>query len=180
MTLNFINVIPQCDDLKYRERDFDGTDTIAVHRIGKELGNDAIEICRRFIHDPAVARYTGGSVAYTFIVGETGTIWQCLPLGEVGAHARRWNRRAIGIACIGDFRVHVMPNTQRNQLVKLCAVLQFGFPRELQIKGHDELPGGSSNENKKCPGSFAYMNEIRRLVAMYPNIDRLKEMGLEL
>ena len=180
MTLNFVNVIDQCDDGKPVERDLEGIDTIAVHRIGKSLGEDAVTICRRFIDDPKVAKYTGGEVPYTFIISDEGTIWQCLPVSEIGAHARRWNAQALGVACIGDFRKHEMPPVQHKKLIKLCAALQFGFPNELVVKGHDELPGGSSDPDKRCPGDKLDMNEVRRLITLYPGIERLREMGIEL
>ena len=181
MNLKFTDVIKQCDDGKHRTREpLTDIDTIAVHRIGKSLGEDAITICRRFIDDPEVAKYTGGEVPYAFIigVGPGSTIWQCLPISEIGAHARRWNKQAIGVACIGDFRKHDMPDVQYAQLIKLLACLQFGFPRDLEIKGHDELPGASSDPNKKCPGDKLSMRAVRRSVWTYLEGDHLREMGI--
>ena len=179
MNIKFTDVIRQCDDGKPHVREpLTDIDTIAVHRVGKSLGEDAITICRRFIDDPDVARYTGREVPYGFIIGAGGTIWQCLPISDVGAHARRWNKRAVGVACIGDFRKHEMPTIQRGSLIKLLAVLQFGFPRDLAIKGHDELPGGSSNPNKKCPGDKLSMDAVRNSVWDYLDSEHLREMGL--
>ncbi len=183
MNLNFTNVISQCDDGKHRTRTpLIDIDTIAVHRIGKSIGEDAITICRRFIDDPEVAKYTGGEVPYGWIIGADAgsTIWQCLPISEGGAHARRWNKQAIGVACIGDFRKHEMPDVQYDQLVKLLACLQFGFPRDLEIKGHDELPGASSDPDKKCPGDKLPMNGVRRSVSMYLEGEHLRELGIVL
>lgn len=179
MNLEFTDVISQCDDGKHRIREPLATiDTIAVHRIGKSLGEDAITICRRFIDDPEVAKYTGGEVPYGFILGAGGTIWQCLPISEVGAHARRWNKQAIGVACIGDFREHMMPPFQYKRLIHLLACLQFGFPRDLEIKGHDELPGASSDPNKKCPGDKLPMQQVRDAVRTYLDGDHLREIGI--
>ncbi len=181
MNLNFTNVISQCDDGKHRTRTpLLDIDTIAVHRIGKSIGEDAITICRRFIDDPEVAKYTGGEVPYGWIIGAdpTETIWQCLPISEVGAHARRWNKQAIGVACIGDFRKHVMPSHQYAQLIKLLACLQFGFPRDLKIKGHDELPGASADPRKKCPGDLLPMQEVRNSVWDHLDGSHLAEMGI--
>lgn len=183
MNLNFTNVISQCDDGKHRTREpLTDIDTVAVHRIGKSLGEDAVTICRRFIDDPEVAKYTGGEVPYAFIIGADAgsTIWQCLPISEVGAHARRWNKQAIGVACIGDFRKHVMPSHQYAQLIKLLACLQFGFPRDLKIKGHDELPSASSDPNKKCPGDKLSMERVRSAVRAYLDDEHLREMGIML
>lgn len=179
MTLNLVNVIDQCDDGKPVERDHKGIDTIAVHRIGKSLGEDAVTICRRFIDDPAVAKYTGAEVPYTFIIGIKGRLWQCLPVSEIGAHARRWNAQAIGVACIGDFRKHEMPPIQFDKLIRLSAALQYAWPNVLQVKGHDELPGGSSDPNKRCPGDKLDMDHVRRLVASGSFLQRLSEMGIE-
>ncbi len=181
MILRLTNVVTQCDDGKPRERDIAAITTIAVHRVGVSLGEDAITICQRFIADPDVARYTGGQVPYTFIIGndEIGTIWQCLPLSEVGTHARRWSAPAIGVACIGDFRKHRPGDVQMKQLIRLCGYLAYAFPG-IVIKGHDELPGGSSDPNKQCPGKYLDMDELRHNVSLFPCIDRLKEAGIEI
>ncbi len=179
MNLKFTDVIKQCDDGKHRTRTpLLDIDTIAVHRIGKSLGEDAITICRRFIDAPEVAKYTGGEVPYGWIIGAGGTIWQCLPISEVGAHARRWNKQAIGVACIGDFRKHDMPTVQYHPLIKLLSCLQFGFPRDLEIKGHDELPGASSDPNKKCPGDKLLMQSVRDAVQAYLEGNHLRETGI--
>ena len=179
MNLNFTDVISQCDDGKHRDRvPFTDIDTIAVHRIGKSLGEDAVTICRRFIDDPEVAKYTGGEVPYGWIIGAGGTIWQCLAISDVGAHARRWNKQAIGVACIGDFRKHDIPEVQYKRLIHLLACLQFGFPRDLEIKGHDELPGASSDPNKKCPGDKLPMGAVRSSVRVYLEGSHLREMGI--
>ncbi len=181
MNLNFTNVISQCDDGKHHTRTpLLDIDTIAVHRIGKSIGEDAITICRRFIDDPEVAKYTGGEVPYGWIIGVGGTIWQCLPISEVGAHARRWNKQAIGVACIGDFRKHEMPDVQYGPLIQLLAALQFGFPRDLEIKGHDELPGASADPRKKCPGDKLPMHGVRGAVKAYLDGDHLRELGIVL
>ena len=181
MNLNFTDVISQCDDGKHRTRTpLLDIDTIAVHRIGKSLGEDAITICRRFTDDPEVAKYTGGEVPYGWIIGAGGIIWQCLPISEVGAHARRWNKQAVGVACIGDFRKHDMPGVQYDSLIKLLAALQFGFPRDLAIKGHDELPGASADPNKKCPGDKLSMSNVRQSVAAYLEGEHLRELGITL
>ena len=96
-----------------------------------------------------------------------GVIWQCLAVDDLGFHARQWSTPAIGVALIGDARKKAPSHKQRNALVDLLALLSMGFgidPFKV-IKGHDELPRGSSDPNKRCPGSLLPMNPLRADVA---------------
>ena len=167
------NVIAECDDGKPAERDLAVINTLAYHRVGIDkkynllLGLDAVTICQRFIHDPEVAKYTGAEVAYTFLIGgadglpeHDGVIWQCLPVADIGRHAGRWNIPAIGVGCIGDFRVDPPSKKQRASAIRLGSFLEECFGK-LDIRGHDELAGGSSDPNKKCPGAYFNMSTLR-------------------
>lgn len=193
MVLQIYDVISECDDGKPRERDLSAITTLAIHRVGIDklqnlvLGLDAVAICQRFISDPEVAKYTGAEVPYTFIIGGEhgdydGLIWQCLPISDVGAHARRWSTPAVGIACVGDFRVDPPSEAQRDSLVALCSVLEDCFG-DLEIRGHDELKGGSSDPNKKCPGDKLHMGALRRDIKHHELVElvgaRLVKEGIQ-
>lgn len=164
--MNLVDVIKQCDDGKPHVRDLAAIVTLAIHRIG--LGNDPIEVCRRFREDPEVAKYTGAENPYTFYVGPAGEIWQALPISDIGRHARRWNVQAIGIGVMGDFRKQAAPVAQVAALDRLCfeLITALDIPAD-QVKGHDELPGGSSDASKQCPGKHLSMTQLR---------DRLRSM----
>jgi hypothetical protein len=184
MTLTIINVIDLVDDGKPAPRNFDQCDTVAVHRCGKDLiygidlGDTAEEICAHFTgrndRYPDVAKATGGQLAYSLMIGGDlgdprwdGVIWQCLPVDDVGFHARRWSKPAIGVALIADPRKKPPSAKQRDALIDLLALLSvgFGFDPFKAIKGHDELPGGSGDPNKRCPGPLLPMNPLRADVA---------------
>jgi len=164
--MKVIDITKQVDDGKKRQRDFDAINRLVVHRVGRilnssgevvsSLGRTAEEICEAFLHDPAVAKYTGAEIAYTFIIEEGGTIKQCLPIDEVGAHARRWNEPGIGIALVGDFRHEHPSEPQYNAMIDLLAELARAWamdPRR-DISGHTELPNSTSSPGKTCPGSM--------------------------
>lgn len=168
----------------------DSIDTVVVHRVGKDLkygidlGDTGPEVSDHFTgrndEHPAVAKATGGQNAYTFMIGgdlcgaqNDGIVWQILPLFDAGAHAKRWNSRAVGIALIGDPRVKAPSITQRNSLVDLlvmvCGALKI-VPDDLPVgsrtatpglRCHDELKGSSSDPNKACPGGTVDMSQIR-------------------
>jgi hypothetical protein len=179
-----INIIEDCDDGKRSERSLDAVEALAVHRIGFDDWTQAqleaaspIEIARRFIDDPEVAKYTGGELAYTLLLDHKGVWWQCLRLGDTGKHARRWSVPAIGVGVIGDFRVRPPTPVQRAALVDGLARLahafgidplgRFGaYPTVPRLAGHDELPGGSADPKKRCPGKFLPMADLRRDVAL--------------
>jgi len=186
------NVTTDVDDGRHRQRDSGALNRIAVHRCGVDLvwdnliGYDAISICEAFTgRNPKwaeVAKATGGEIPYSFMIGGNlgpdefdGVIWQTLPVLEIGAHARRWNTTAIGVAMISDPRVRAVSDAQRQALIDLVSELCQAFKINPEgsdrsgvwyLAGHDELPGSSSDPNKRCPGKHAPMGELRASVAM--------------
>lgn len=156
-----IDCTKELDDGRHRERNEDQIDSLIIHRVGKDhrtkanLGDTGPEIALKFLHDPAIAKYTGGQNPYTFYIGKDGTIWQALPVDEVGNHARKWNKRGIGIACIGDFRDTAPSVEQFNACLNLCTYLLkcLGL-RHDAVGGHSEFGASATNSpNKECPGS---------------------------
>lgn len=185
-------VLAQLFDGRYLERDINAIKGIMVHRVGIDLkanpptivGRDALEICRAFQgqvkHLLDVARATGYQNPYTVIIGgdhagaeHDGTIWQAMPLDEVGWHARRWSPGYIGVACIGDFRVQPPSRRQRAALVFTLAVLcgRLGLDPYKHIKGHGEVPGAhdgtkAPGKPNACPGDLLDLDLVRDDVAL--------------
>lgn len=186
------NIIAQAFDGKYLERNLSAIQGLMVHRVGVDfrakppavIAYDALGICRAFQgQDPAwleAARATGYQNPYSVLIGGDcgpdtydGTIWQVLPLDEVGFHARRWSRGYLGIACIGDFRCKPPSKSQRSSLVFTLAVLcgRLGLQPYKHIKGHGEVPeahDGSKAPGKPgaCPGDLLDMHLVRDDVAL--------------
>jgi hypothetical protein len=179
-------------DGSHRRRDAHAIKRIAVHRCGVDLvwsnliGYDAITICDAFAdRDPhwvdTVAKATRCEIPYTLMLGGNlgpdeydGVIWQTLPMLEIGAHARRWNHVAIGVAVIADPRVRPLSDKQHANLVELLSDLTQAFkidPLAIDddgspfLAGHTELPGASKDPNKQCPGKYLPMANLRQQVA---------------
>lgn len=185
-------VIDQAFDGRYLERDLGAIKGIMVHRVGVDLtarpltviGHTALEICQVFQgkvkHLLDVARATGYQNPYTVMIGgdhvaadHDGTIWQVMPLDEVGWHARRWSPGYIGVACIGDFRVQPPSRRQRAALVFTLAVLcgRLGLDPYKHIKGHGEVPGAhdgtkAPGQPNACPGDLLDMLLVKDDVAL--------------
>ena len=174
---------------------------IAIHRTGVDtrtgviLGWDPQTILDHFKGEnpryPEVAAAVGRRIPYQFMVGgggcNDGTVWQCLGAkNEWGPHARGWSEKLISIAAIGDFRSGAMAPTpcQWTATADLVAVLASAFRLDPEaVYGHDELPGGSSNPAKQCPGDQWDMREFRKYVAgsmQCLSETHLIELGLEL
>ncbi len=154
------NVINQCDDGKPRSRKFETVDKLIVHRIGESLGTTGEEIAEAFRNTSkwAAGSYTGGEIPYHFIVRTDGTIDQCLTLGDHAPHARRWNASGLAVALIGDFRSIAPTPEQWDALTRFCGLwVLYG----LKLYGHDELPGGSKDPSKACPGVMLNMDTLR-------------------
>ncbi len=150
----------QCASPRTRPRKVEKIDLIVIHRC--DIAEDAVQTARVFIDDPAMKQYTGGMMPYTFYICKNGIIEQALPVGDLTPHARRWNARGLGVALSGDFREDRPTQAQMRALVMFCRMWS-GMGIE-QIKGHDELAGGSIDPDKSCPGRFLNMNQLRREV----------------
>lgn len=154
-----------------------------IHRIGEVCGRSVSEIARFFISGEG-APYTGGNMAYHYVVlGDC--VQQALPLEEQGYHARRWgNAHGIGVAIRGDFRFDRPTPLQWAMAASLCADLvpllrphsyevrdllpnhlRYGLP----VVGHGEVRGTFSRSSEKdqpngrnaCPGQHWDMRTFR-------------------
>ncbi len=192
--LPVVDVIARCRDKADQERGLDQLRGIMLHRVGidlkhkphsRVLGYTGPEVSDVFTgRDPAypdVAKATGGQNAYTFLIGgdcgpakHDGVVWQCLPLDEIGHHARRWSRGWIGVGWIADPRVRPLSAAARVAAVELCAALcnQFGWSPANRVRGHGEVEGAHGGEKAPgkpdaCPGlSVVELDAIRHDIAM--------------
>jgi N-acetyl-anhydromuramyl-L-alanine amidase AmpD len=167
MTLRVVNRILECMSGARPPRPISRISTIMVHRISAELGENAVELAKAFRDQSkyAAGSYTGGQIAYTFIVRKDGVCEQAIPLSDVGWHALRWSREAIGIGVIGDFHLSDQPTeAQWETLIKLCSALAY-FIGAYTLVGHTEVPGSTKDLNKRCPGQGLSMEDLRAHVA---------------
>ena len=137
---------------------------LVIHRTlgttGREMAKE-FEDTRKFMG----GWYTGGKTPYHFFVRADGTIDQCLPLLWVGPAALpRLNRCGIHIALGGNFSKESPTALQMSATIDLCVLLQNVFKDELEIRGHTEYPGASSDPEKACPGAHLDMENLRMVV----------------
>jgi len=90
-------------------------------------------------------------VGYHYIVRRNGNIEEGRRLDAVGAHARGYNDRSIGICCVGGVDESGKPadtrtEEQKHTLKNLIEELRDLYPHA-QIVGHRDLP----NVRKACP-----------------------------
>jgi N-acetyl-anhydromuramyl-L-alanine amidase AmpD len=99
-------------------------------------------------------------IGYNYVIERSGRVVEGRPLNIPGAHcrARGMNRRAIGVAVIGNLEKHKMRAAQWEALVKLLQTLarRYGIPVQ-NILGHREVPGAAT----ACPGRFTGMDSLR-------------------
>lgn len=136
---------------------------VVIHRLElpKATGGadaDAVQVAR-FFSDRSL--HTGGEMPYHFLVRPDGKIEQALDLDDAGQHARAWNARAYGVACMGDFRKVGATRGQWNAAKALTVDLLLYLGPRAWVKGHDELPGGSGDPSKECPGKLWHMEWFR-------------------
>ena len=83
-----------------------------------------------------------------------------------GAHTKQgdWNKKAIGIAVVGNYSETGLPDKMADQLVFLVTTLKtfYRIPDQ-NIVGHRDVPGAAT----ECPGKFFPWNEFKRRIRMY-------------
>jgi len=83
-----------------------------------------------------------------------------------GAHTKQgdWNKKAIGIAVVGNYSEENLPTSMMDNLVFLVATLKnfYQIP-DRNIVGHRDVPGAAT----ECPGKFFPWNEFKRRLRMY-------------
>lgn len=198
-----LDIRDKLDDRRSRMRN--RVEGIMVHRCGVNLrdkitiGYDGLTIGKAFIGKSPqweeVAKATGHENAYTCYIGGNlgppefdGVIWQALALDDIGAHARRFSARFIGLGLIADPRVQPVSESQRWSLIELMAMIcpAFDLDPYRHIRGHGEVKDshdGSKAPGKinACPGDTLNMNLVRDDVALLiqdKNKRRLHDAGL--
>ena len=137
---------------------------VALHRIGGPFLPEVVDAETAVAFFEANPEYTGGQFPYNIIVRQDGIAEQVLELCEVGPHARRWNVPAIGVAFVGDFTVHEPSLVQRDNGIFLVAAI-CAWIGDYFCRAHDDLPGGSSDPRKQCPGRHFDVGGFRKDVA---------------
>lgn len=150
---------------------------VMVHRI--EDGVDAESVAKFFKTFP---KYTGGQMAYTFVILPSGIIEQALFLDEIGWHGREYSSSHWGVALIGDMRRK--PATPEQIIALRWLVLSltlFAGRSHLDVIGHSETARASADPHKDCPGRLLPMNKVRKWLyadACSLGIRRLQEAGI--
>lgn len=151
------------DDGNRRYRGLGHIEGIIIHRISPALGLNALELTKSFMQTNKyeAGYYTGGRMPYTFVCTLDGIVEQAKSLLIVTPHAKKYNRTHLGIAVIGDFRLHHPLKLQWKSTLLLCKALfdTLGWP--LPVYGHTELAGASGDQQKECPGQFWPMDQFR-------------------
>lgn len=165
-----IDIIDEVRDRRDQERGMHRIKGLMIHRCGVDLKTDTVlgytgrEVAYAFtgrnpIWRERVAKYTGYQNPYTFMVNAgvgpwylDGTVWQCLPIDEIGWHGRRWSDDMIGLAWIGDPRVQPVSEKGYQAMVELAAGLchLLALSPGSDIWGHGEVDG--AHGGGKAPG----------------------------
>ncbi len=98
-------------------------------------------------------------------VGETLELLNGRPIGAVGAHAKGFNDRSVGICLVGNFDKTPPDEERLSFLSGLCRQIQieFGIPRD-QVIGHRETFGKLTPPQpvaKTCPGTAFNLDAFR-------------------
>lgn len=91
-------------------------------------------------------------IGYHFVIRRSGEVQEGRPVGEIGAHAKPWNDRSVGICLVGgvaeDGKTPEANYTQEQwaALEGLIMGLRSRYPGA-EVVGHRDVPGVA----KACP-----------------------------
>ena len=136
-------------------------DKLVIHRTAQK----SLDELNVLFQDVSVG--TGGKFPYHIVIFSSGTTVQCVPLNRAAPGALLYNDSGIQIALTGDFRFSKKPTVeQQSALESICGLL-FKLYGRLQIVGHTEMPGASTETNKICPGTGLDLKKLRDKIAEY-------------
>jgi len=97
-------------------------------------------------------QYGWDDIAYNFIVGGNGKVYEGRGWDVEGAHTKNWNKRSIGIAFVGEFGAK---NPTEEQIAAAKKLLEIGI-EEKNLDNNYKLIGQRQVINSKSPGSKLY------------------------
>lgn len=91
-------------------------------------------------------------IGYNFAVGGDGNIYEGRGWDRIGAHARSWNNKSIGIVLIGDY---TDKNPSSIMQKRAHEIIAFGVSNDYIDKGYT-LYGHRQVGNTECPGNMFF------------------------
>lgn len=140
----------------------DDIDTIVIHTTAGRLDATLEDIRTYHVKVRAFS-----DVGYHFLVWQDGTVRAGRPLHRMGAHARGYNARSIGIALVGHHDRDELTDAARDELVRLAATLAHTYGvRAENVIGHRETYDRLGKPRAKtCPGRLVDMDDLRARIA---------------
>jgi len=135
---------------------------IMVHRC--TMGETAEAVAEGYRTVRGAREATGGKMPYAVVVYRDGTVVQSASLTDITPHAAAYNRRAIGVACIGDFRLSPPAQEQWDSLIWVLHRLRDWSGHRLSVHGHTEFTRATRDASKQCPGRHLSMALVRDAV----------------
>jgi len=163
-----VNRIPECYDGRGGILPMAAVRTIIIHRTDLKLKTpnnptpipdallDGPGLCKAFTaHDLG----TGRRPPYHVLVRQDGVAEQCLPLSIAGAHCIGRNHASLSVAVVGDFRYILPSSAQWDALVWIVSQWK-PINGGLAVAGHSEIPNGSHDPGKICPGKHINVSQV--------------------
>jgi len=117
------------------------------------------------------------TMPYTFFIRRDGTIEQTRSLDEMSPHAYTQNRYALAVGLSGDFR-HSGPTFEQEHSLHWLAPLLVQW-LGLEIVGHTDVEGATSDPDKVCPGWHLDVADIAETIRREARLE-LGTAGLSL
>ncbi len=120
--------------------------TVVVHHAAEYKGDDLSTV--RHIQDEHIEERGWADVAYHFLVGKSGRVFEGRALNVRGTHVEGYNTGSVGVVFLGRYDREVPPSPQieaGQQLIDWLAL----FLELTHLAGHFEF-----NPTTECPGRY--------------------------
>ena len=143
---------------------------IVHHTVTRDPETDSRATLRAIYQYHAVSR-GWGDIGYNFLIDQQGTIYEGRYGGDrvVGGHALQYNWGSIGIAILGTYQDHSIPDASRTSLLALIRAKAadldpVGKGFFIDRDNVSNISGHRGVLNTSCPGDTFYptLNNLRR------------------
>ena len=152
----------------YRSRQVVGIKAVVVHHTA--AGEQSAEEIAKF----HVESRGFPGIGYHYLIHRGGAVEKVNAVRTVSFHCGEWNRRAVGVAVVGNLERGLATDRQWGVLVELVTELCRAFGvGAAQVVGHREVPGART----LCPGRNMDMERLRKEVVELMAVCNEGEVG---
>ncbi len=151
--VDIVGALPHHSTRRYATREPDNISTVTIHHTVSPTDRPISGIAEYHVNSKG---WPG--IGYHFVIKASGEIFKTNYLGTISYHAGSFaspnpNTYAIGVALQGTFTDDPPPQAQLDATRWLVGHLREQLNRNLEVKGHRDMPRRAGEGGTQCPGN---------------------------